>query len=84
MIISLGNDERITLDVFFNDIPRRICAICQSANTQALALTDGVVHQSLVLPQRLSIYIFDDARLCGQILLKKICEASFADKTDSC
>ena len=53
-----------------------------TADTQALALTNSVVHQPLVLPQGGALQVLYFPWLCRQVLLQEILEAALPDETD--
>ena len=54
MVVALGDEQDVVVEVLIDHVPGSVGVVGQAANTQALALTDGVVHQALVLAQMLA------------------------------
>src|SRR5690606_18062357 len=63
--------------------PGLVASIFQAADTQALTLPDGVVHQAVMASYDLAINGLDGAGLGRQVLLEKVTETTLADKTDA-
>ena len=57
--------------------------IGQATDAQTLTLTDGVVHQAVMLPQVFAVQALDLPWLRRQVLLQKVLETPLTDKTNS-
>src|SRR5690606_28218419 len=82
MIGALAHDQFVGFQILAQHIPGGFAFVGNTADADALALTDGVIHQPLVVPQHLAVIGNDLAWAGGQILLQKIAEAPFTDKAD--
>ena len=71
MIIALNDEQDIVRQVFACDIPGGFVVRSEAANAQALTLTNGVVHQTAMLSNTVSVQSFDNAWLRGQVALQK-------------
>ena len=83
MIVTLADNKYVALEVLAQDIPGVITGARQAADTQPLTLTDGVVHEPVMLANHLAGRGFDVAGLGRQILLEEVAEAALANKTDA-
>ena len=57
--------------------------VLEATNTKPLTLTQGVVHETAMLSNILAFRGFNPPRLCGKVLLEKVFETSFSDKTNT-
>ena len=60
---TLRDDQHIARKILLGDIPGLLTGAMYTPDAQALALADGVVHQTVVFAERATIHIFDDPRL---------------------
>ena len=59
MIVSLTCPERIRWHVFISDIPGCFARIFEATDSHTLALSNGVVHETLVLTDHLALGVFN-------------------------
>ena len=83
VLLALHSDQHIALQIFCCNKPGSFAAPLDAADSQPLPLSDGVVHQSLVSTQYLSLGSLYIAGLRRQILRQEITKAALADKTDA-
>ncbi len=83
VVLSLGDDQDVVVEVFIDHVPGCFIGILQAADTQAFALAHGVVHQAIVFAQGFTTIGLNAARLCRQVALQKGIETSFADEADA-
>ena len=81
--VALGNAKNIPLQVFMHHIPGCLGGVLDTADAQALALSQGIEHQALMASQQLVVKGHDRARLGRQVLFEKVFEAPLTDKTDA-
>jgi hypothetical protein len=81
--MSLDHDERIGLEVLPRDVPRISGAFAPAADAQALALSDRVVHEPLVLAHALAFRRRHRARLLRQVTRQEFAERPLADEADA-
>src|SRR5690554_3880993 len=82
-VLSLNRDQHVSIQIFRRRKPGLFRIIFQPPDTEPLALTDGVIHQPLMLADHVTVGCFDFARLCRQILFQEVAEATLADKADT-
>ena len=83
VIYSLRNDQSIVVQRLCDDIPWFIAAFFGTTNAEALALADGVIHQSTVLTEFATVYADNFSGLRRNKTLQKIPELAFTDEADS-
>ncbi len=82
-MLPLRHHQGVALHLFVHHVPGLLGRILHAADPQALALAQGVVHQTLVLADHLAIHGFDGAGLGGQELGQEILELALADEADA-
>src|SRR5690554_6054984 len=82
-VLSLNRDQHVSIQIFRRRKPGLFRIIFQPPDAEPLALTDGVIHQPLMLADHVTVGCFDFARLCRQILFQEVAEATFTDKADA-
>ena len=83
MIVALGYPQDIARQIFIDHIPRCILMLRKPTDAEALALSNSVVHQTLMNAQCFAFKIVNFSGLRRQILLKKVFKTSLTDKTDA-
>jgi len=83
LILALYDDQRIVRQVFCGNEPRRLTGTATPADTDALALPDGVEHEAFVLADRDPVLGAYRTGVRGQERSKKFPEGAFPDKTDT-
>ena len=81
--MALANEQRVVPKVFACHLPMRIRRAADTADSEALTLSKGVVHQSLVLAKIRALCRADFPGLTGQVRLEEIIEQAFTDKADA-
>ena len=69
--MTLSDNQNVVLNVFIHHIPWIFCPFFRSANTQTFTLTQGVVHQPLMLANLFAVNGDDFAWLSRQVTTKK-------------
>ncbi len=79
MVVALHHDQHVGRNILARHVPR----FARSADAQALALAQGVIHEPLVFAHRPALGRAHRAGLTRQIALEKFAERPFADKADA-
>ncbi len=64
VIFPLHDDEAVVFEVFVDDVPGFAAVPVAPADTESLALSLGVKHQALMLPDHGAVEVDDSAGLC--------------------
>ena len=83
VFMALRNNQNVVFDVFIDHIPRFFGAVFGATDTQTFTLTEGVIHQPLVLTNFIAIDGNDFARLRREITAQELAEFTLADKADT-
>ncbi|CRQ69508.1 hypothetical protein PAERUG_E5_London_17_VIM_2_12_12_04056 [Pseudomonas aeruginosa] len=83
VVVALADQQHVALQVLAEHVPGIVAGFLETADAEALALTDGVVHQAAVATDDLAFGGLDVARLGRQVLLEEIGEASLANEADA-
>ena len=88
--MALHDVQGVGREVFAGDKPWRVFATAtslsfgfQAANAQPLALAQGVKAQADVLANALAEFVFDRARLVGDVAIQKLTKRTLTYKTDA-
>ena len=65
-MLALRHHQGVALDLFVDHIPGLFGGVFATTDAEPLALTQGVIHQALMLADHLAIHGFDGAGLGGQ------------------
>ncbi len=83
MVVALADHEHVAGQVLSQHIPGVVTGALQAADTQTLALADGVIHEADVAADHGAIGGLDLAGLGWQVLLEKVAEAALANEADA-
>src|SRR6266581_725067 len=83
MIASLHDDQLVLVEVLPRNVPGPAFGALEPADSDALALADGIERKPDVLADDLSLGRAHRARLLRQIAAEKLPERPLADKADS-
>ena len=79
MLEALSHIEDIAFKVFTDGKPR----IAGSADSKSMALSDGVIHESIMFTHDFSVQRFHITRLCWKVVPEEVLEIPFTDKADA-
>ncbi len=82
-MFALRHHQHVAFDLFVDHIPGLFGGIFAPADTEPLALAQGVIHQTLMLADHLAIHGLDFTGLGGQELGQEVLELALADKADT-
>ena len=90
VLVTLHHPQRVGCQVFARHKPGRVLATAtlrafglEAANTQALALTQGVKTQADMLADGAAFVILDGARLARNVAIQKITKRTLANETNA-
>ena len=83
VLAALRHDQRVVHEILVCHVPRLLGVVTASADAEALALAYRVVHQAVVLPERLAVDAAHDPRLRRQVAAQEVAEAPLADEADA-
>ena len=81
--MTLADIKHVVVHILVQYIPWRFRIALHTTDSQSLALSQGVEHQSLVFTNKLFVDGSDLTGLCGQVFTQKRSEVAFADKADA-
>ena len=74
VVVALSDQQSIAIRVFADHEPGFLLGPCPAADSQSLALAQGVIHQSLMLTDQAPCRCMDFTRLGGQVGLQEFPE----------
>jgi len=79
---ALGHVEHIPGDILADHVPGLAAGILTAADPQSVALTQGVIHHTLMFADQMAFRAAHFARPGRDVLGQKLTEIAFADKAD--
>ena len=83
MIVARSHDEDISVQIFGNNIQRRVKAVFNTRKAKTWPLTQWVVHQSLMLTNHFAVQGLNHAGSSRNVCLQKILESPLPDKANT-
>src|SRR5439155_7979340 len=83
MVVTLHDDQCISLAILAGDEPRRGVAVANTADAQALALAERVIRKSRMRSDGPALRRDDWPRIARQIPREEIAKRPLADEADA-